>query len=153
MITPAVISHQWEYEIKKHVNRPDFKTLVYKGVNHGFVQPKEMASKYDIVLTTYDVLAGELSHIFAIENKKELRNVRPYLIIPSPITMIDWWRVVLDEAQMVHSTNAKCAIMANSLNAQNYWCVTATPIGRSLDDLHGLFAFIQEDPYYEKVRK
>ena len=51
---------------------------------------------------------------------------------------------------MVHSTETKCAEMANGLKAINRWCVTGTPIGRSLTDLRGLFTFIQEDPYITK---
>jgi E3 ubiquitin-protein ligase SHPRH len=51
---------------------------------------------------------------------------------------------------MVHSTNSRCAEMANRLAAVNRWCVTGTPIGRSLGDLHGLFTFIREDPYMDK---
>jgi E3 ubiquitin-protein ligase SHPRH len=51
---------------------------------------------------------------------------------------------------MVHSTAAKCAEMANCLHAVNRWCVTGTPIGKSLADLHGLFAFIRLYPFDEK---
>ncbi len=51
---------------------------------------------------------------------------------------------------MVHSSNTKCAEMANRLHAVNRWCITGTPIGRSLSDLHGLFSFIREDPYCDK---
>jgi SNF2 family DNA or RNA helicase len=51
---------------------------------------------------------------------------------------------------MVHSTNSKCAEMANRLTAINRWCITGTPIGRSLTDLHGLFNFIKEDPYMDE---
>ncbi len=96
-------------------------------------------------------MSNELSYVFAIENMKVLRNPRRYMTTPSPITCVNWWRICLDEAQMVHSTNSRCGEMANGLSAINRWCVTGTPIGRSLDDLHGLFTFIREDPYYEKV--
>jgi E3 ubiquitin-protein ligase SHPRH len=51
---------------------------------------------------------------------------------------------------MVHSTNAKCAEMANRLFAINRWCVTGTPVGRTIADLQGLFAFIREEPFNEK---
>ena len=148
VVTPSIISHQWADEIKKHVDK-NLKILIYTGTSNGFVQPRDLA-KLDIVITTYDVLSQELSHVFAIENKRQLRNVSRYMTIPSPINCLRWWRIVLDEAQMVHSTNSKCAEMAHRLDAVNRWCVTGTPIGRSLTDLHGLFVFIREDPYNEK---
>ena len=37
--------------------------------------------------------------------------------------------------------------MANRMPAVNRWCITGTPIGRSLRDLQGLFRLIREDPY------
>ena len=123
--------------------------LVYKGTQYGFVQPRDL-SKLDICITTYDVLSNELSHVFAIENMRELRRPKRFMSKPSPLIYVEWWRICLDEAQMVHSTNSKCAEMANRLNAVNRWCITGTPIGRSLADLHGLFSFMREDPYSEK---
>jgi SNF2 family DNA or RNA helicase len=148
IITPAVISHQWADEIKKHV-KSSLKVLIYKGTQNGFIQPDDLA-EYDVVIATYDALSSELSHVFAIENMRELRHSKRFMNIPSPLICVEWWRICLDEAQMVHSTNTRCAEMANRMFAVNRWCVSGTPIGKSLADLHGLFMFIREDPYYEK---
>lgn len=148
IVTPSIISHQWADEINKHLSKK-LKVLVYTGTHNGFVQPKDLAA-LDICITTYDVLSNELSHVFAIENMRVLRKAKRFMNIPSPLICVEWWRICLDEAQMVHSTNSRCAEMANRLSAINRWCVTGTPIGRSLGDLHGLFAFIREDPYTEK---
>lgn len=46
------------------------------------------------------------------------------MAMPSPITCIQWWRICLDEAQMIESTRAKTAEMALRLSAVNKWCVT-----------------------------
>lgn len=162
IITPSVIMHQWIDEVEKHFKHKNLKVLLYKGcgdVRYGnrynsntktaFMQPKDLAD-LDICITSYDVLANELSHVTAMDNLKDLRHAKRYMSVPSPLVCVEWWRICLDEAQMVHSTNAKCAEMANRLYAINRWCVTGTPIGRSLNDLHGLFTFIQEDPFYDK---
>ena len=135
-------------EIRKHV-KANLKVLVYTGCSNNFIQPKDLAA-LDICITTYDVLQKELAHVFAIENMKVLRRTKRFMTIPSPLMCVEWWRICLDEAQMVHSTNSACSEMANRLQAVNRWCVSGTPIGKSLTDLHGLFTFIREDPFYEK---
>ena len=96
------------------------------------------------------MLNDELSHVSASENAKVLRQPKRFMTVPSPLLYVEWWRICLDEAQMVHSTNTRCAEMANRLSAKNRWCITGTPIGRSLSDLNGLFAFIRQDPFCEK---
>ncbi len=148
IVTPSIISSQWIEEINKHLNKK-LNILFYNGAMRGFIQPRDLA-KLDICITTYDVLNDELAHVFAIENAKVLRQPKRFMIIPSPLLYVEWWRICLDEAQMVHSTNSRCADMANRLNAINRWCITGTPIGRSLSDLNGLFSFIRQEPFCEK---
>jgi E3 ubiquitin-protein ligase SHPRH len=150
IVTPSIISQQWIDEINKHANtHKKLKVLFYKGATKGFVQPRDLA-QLDICITTYDVLNDELAHVFALDNAKVLRQPKRFMNVSSPLLYVEWWRICLDEAQMVHSTNTRCAAMANRLNAINRWCITGTPIGRSLADLHGLFTFIRQEPYCEK---
>ena len=121
IITPTVISHQWIDEIKKHINNRNLKILLYQGcAHHGFLQPLDLAD-LDICITTYDVLGNELNHVWSMENLPNLRHAKRFMSLPSPLICIEWWRICLDEAQMVHSTNSKCADMASRLFAINRW--------------------------------
>lgn len=54
---------------------------------------------------------------YSESNKREtvMRSERRYIIPTSPLTMINWWRVVLDEAQMVETPKNSCSKMVRSL--------------------------------------
>ena len=103
------------------------------------------------MITTYEVLASETSYVDLPHSNstegRRFRNPKRYMAMPSPITCIQWWRICLDEAQMIESTRAKTAEMALRLSGVNKWCVTGTPVGKSLNDLYGLLLFLQYDPY------
>lgn len=98
----------------------------------------------DVVITTYSVLRHDLDfEASAAGNGRPARRSRKYPVMPSPLTRLTWWRVILDEAQMVESAN-KAAEMAASLRMVNRWCVTGTPIGNGgVSDVYGLVRSLQ----------
>ena len=63
------------------------------------------------------------------------------------MTRLKWWRVCLDEAQMVENVTARAAEMALTLRATHRWCISGTPIQRGLDDLYGLVRFLGAEPF------
>uniref|UniRef100_L7LZM8 Putative dead box-containing helicase-like transcription factor/dna repair protein n=1 Tax=Rhipicephalus pulchellus TaxID=72859 RepID=L7LZM8_RHIPC len=155
IVSPSSISFQWLEEIERHQKDDVLRVMEYRGVqNHGFVSPQTFA-KYDIVLTTYEVLKKELNftdlpHVNSAESRS-FRNPRKFLPTPCPLTALLWWRVCLDEAQMVEGTATRAAQMALKLSAVNRWCVTGTPVQKSLHDLYGLLLFLGEEPYNVKL--
>jgi E3 ubiquitin-protein ligase SHPRH len=50
----------------------------------------------------------------------------------------------------VESTATKAAMMALQLTTRHRWCVTGTPVQRGLEDLYGLFLFLQASPFDNK---
>jgi hypothetical protein len=73
-----------------------------------------------------------------------------YPVVPSAIARVQWWRVCLDEAQMVDSSTSQPAAMAARLPAVNRWCVTGTPFSRGVSDLHGLLFFLHAAPFSDR---
>ncbi|CAJ1074467.1 E3 ubiquitin-protein ligase SHPRH [Xyrichtys novacula] len=154
IISPSSICHQWVEEINRHIRSSSLRVLVYQGVKkHGFIQP-HMLAEQDVVITTYDVLRSELNYVdIPHSNSKDgrrFRNQKRYMAIPSPLVAVEWWRICLDEAQMVECPTAKAAEMALRLASVNRWCVSGTPVQRGLEDLYGLVLFLGVDPYWVK---
>ncbi|ODN03793.1 E3 ubiquitin-protein ligase SHPRH [Orchesella cincta] len=150
IITPQSISHQWIKEIQKHVQNHRLNILFYKGVStHGYIPPAQLA-RYDIVITTYSVLSTELDYVdlphCSSADGRRFRNPKRFLTIPSPLPSVLWWRVCLDEAQMVEGIGTKMSMMAMRIKAVHRWCVTGTPVNKGLQDLFGLFVFLKIYP-------
>lgn len=146
IITPSSISGQWVEEIRRHI-RDRFNILVYQGVHgQGYHQPFTLARNYDIIITTYEVLRKELYFAQVTTGEKRTRR-KPavYMAPPSPLLSVRFWRLCLDEAQMVEGSSTRAAEMARKFHTIHRWCVTGTPIQKSIQDLYGLFMFLDMD--------
>ncbi|XP_067947672.1 E3 ubiquitin-protein ligase SHPRH-like [Watersipora subatra] len=155
IIAPFSIKHQWREEIIKHIGGSHCQILEYEGVtSKKYVQPMVLA-RQDIVITTYDVLKAELRSTHVPHSNSHtgrlFRQPKRFMALPSPLIAVEWWRVCLDEAQMVESVTTSTAEMALKLSAVNRWCVTGTPINSGVNDLYGLLLFLGVPPFATKT--
>ncbi|PFH34052.1 hypothetical protein BESB_072040 [Besnoitia besnoiti] len=56
-----------------------------------------------------------------------LRRKKRYRVLASPLLRVHWWRLLIDEAQMVGGYTV-AAQMARALSATFRWCVSGTPL-------------------------
>ncbi|XP_063230328.1 E3 ubiquitin-protein ligase SHPRH isoform X2 [Bacillus rossius redtenbacheri] len=150
IVTPNSICNQWVDEIRTHISNTDFKVLVYRGVHGvGFIQPYQLM-EYDVVIVTYETLRKELNFDANGSQHKKLRHEKRFVSPPSPLSCVSWWRVCLDEAQMVEGA-CKAAEMVQRLPSTHRWAITGTPVQKTFQDLYGLLLFLGVDPYCEHM--
>lgn len=149
IITPPSILEQWKSEI--HAHAPSLQVMIYRGVRAtgDELNDEDISSKllnYDVVLATYTTLASEIYYSSATPDRS-LRHDKKYKRRQSPLVKIEWWRVVLDECQMVESGVSNAARVARVIPRRNAWAVSGTPLKKDAKDLLGLLIFLRLDPY------
>ncbi|KAG4304303.1 hypothetical protein PORY_002278 [Pneumocystis oryctolagi] len=136
VVAPLSIIRQWESEI---VNKTNLSVLVYHGVERN--KHSRSLDSYDVVITTYNILVSEMKNISDVKSVSDNK-----FNINSDVFKVFWWRIVLDEAQIIKNKNSKTAIAVYSLKGCNRWCLTGTPIQNSVEELYSLFKFLRVEP-------
>jgi E3 ubiquitin-protein ligase SHPRH len=151
IITPPAILEQWKQELEKHA--PSLNVHHYTGgLKRGKTQVQSDDSMvdelvgYDVVLTTYNVISKEIYYAGAVP-KRNLRHEKKFEHRKTPLVRISWWRVCLDEAQMVESGVSHAAQVARVIPREIAWAVTGTPLRKNIDDLFGLLVFLHYGPF------
>lgn len=148
IITPPAILDQWKEEIRQHA--PKLRVHHYTGIKRGQERSDDLMveeiADFDVVLTTYNVISREI-HYAGVTPGRSLRHEKRFEPRKTPLIRISWWRVCLDEAQMIESGVSNAAKVARLIPRQNAWAVTGTPLRRNIDDLFGLLLFLQYRPF------
>ncbi|XP_077218275.1 DNA/RNA helicase protein [Tasmannia lanceolata] len=126
IVCPPSVFATWITQLGEHTRQGSLKVYMYYGERTK--EAKEI-QKFDIVLTTYSTLAGEVYW------KK------------SPIKEIEWLRVILDEAHQIKNASALQSQAIHALKAKRRWAVTGTPIQNGSFDLFSLMAFLRFQPF------
>ena len=135
VVGPLALIKQWEAEIKNRVT-DSHKLKVC--VHHGPQRTKrfEDLRKYDVVITTYQILVSEHASSSQREDGPQFGCFG-----------IHWYRVILDEAHTIKNRNAKATQACYALRAEYRWCLTGTPMQNNLDELQSLIRFLRIKPY------
>ena len=115
VIVPESLLAQWTEEIDKHTEEDSLRVLRYRGVSSRYLNPVEVIT-YNIVLVTYETLKLELYRVQFHDYSLALRKKKRYSYPPSPLLAICWWRIILDEAQVVESVTAKVIFLLTLLS-------------------------------------
>lgn len=155
IVCPSSLKKQWLSELSKHA--PSLDVMAYNGLNQQVREDQgreqaliEELASHDVVVTTYNVLTSELDYALG-EPDRARRNPRKYHRPRSPLTQLSWWRVCLDEAQMIESGVSKAATLARLLPRVHAWGVTGTPVKDSVEDLRGLLLFLRYEPFASNI--
>lgn len=63
------------------------------------------------------------------------------------IARVRWFRVILDEAQIIKNHRTQVARACCSLRAKRRWCLSGTPIQNAIEELFSYFRFLKYEPY------
>lgn len=124
IVAPTSLMHNWLKEAQKFT--PELKVLLLQGPDRH--QYFEQISHYDIVLTTYPLLARD----------------------EEQLNQYEYHQLILDEAQNIKNPRAKAAQVVRQLKVRHRLCLTGTPMENHLGELWSLFYFLMPGFLYSQ---
>jgi len=162
LVMPSTLIPQWELEIATHLapgalqwgrykEITSFDASEVKGdrllVSSRLRQAKlGSQTRSSVVCDTVDGREAYLHELdLVLMSYEHLRDEGVMIFM----RQFGFWRVCLDEAQMIANSNSMAAIMASSLWRRHAWVITGTPITARLEEIQGLLTFLAMDPIQE----
>ena len=143
IVAPFMPMQHWKNEIAKVVKKNALKVATFHGSTRQAALGKVQTGSIDVLLTTKETLAShyqaylaklaEEAEIMNADPEAELEEREPFLF------ELEFWRVVLDEAQNVRNKSTKSFKAVMAVSAVNSWCLTGTPIVNKPDDIQPYF--------------
>lgn len=101
--------------------------------------------------TDYEKVLQDEIHLAMTHNKlPDIYHSHDY---QSPLMLLQFWRVLLDEVQMVSSKISRSFQSASLIPRHHSWGVSGTPIKKNLDDLHSVLTFLRYQPFCGELAK
>ena len=126
VVCPSSLSLNWKNEIDKFA--PNIKTLVIHGNAEERANQIENIEKYNLVITSYDLLKRDIEEYKAKDYKFKY--------------------IIADEAQYIKNNNTQNAKVIKEIKADTRFALTGTPIENSLSELWSIFDFIMPGYLY-----
>ncbi|KAL1673766.1 SNF2 family N-terminal domain-containing protein [Schizophyllum commune] len=132
IVAPLSIISNWEKQLEDHCAPGALKSCTYYGATRGMAA--EELKKYDVVITTYQVISGEWADRAGGQPAKKKKKG----VAGGSLFDVRWKRIVLDEGHSIRNPRAKMTQACCALEADRRWVLTGTPI-----DLGSLLSFLR----------
>ncbi|KAJ5209560.1 hypothetical protein N7449_003939 [Penicillium cf. viridicatum] len=136
LVVPLSAVSNWTTQITDHLKPRSISYYLFHGQSR--ITDSSLLSEYDIIITTYSTILSEISGRGAKKGKL------------SPLTKMNMFRIVLDEAHIIREQNAAQTKAILGLNCERRWSVTGTPIQNRMEDLLSVTKFLRIAPYDQR---
>ncbi|XP_076802366.1 transcription termination factor 2-like isoform X3 [Clavelina lepadiformis] len=145
IVAPASLIYHWESEIRNRCK----KGLLSIHLFHGSSREKnaEKLAEFDVVITTYDIVRRCKPKVEKPEDVEKKK--KPPAGSENTLFLINWRRVILDEAHQIRNFKSQTSEAVCALNSQSRWALSGTPVQNQENDMYAMIKFLHCHPFNE----